>query len=100
MQSNLPMKDFVINLLKDKLPKSYLYHNHEHTLYVLEKQKKSAEMRDVQKENWNYWKRLPYGMTPAIRKHIRITKKKAVCSHGNIYRNLASQPLILIKFAV
>ena len=37
MQSNLPMKDFVINLLKDKLPKSYLYHNHEHTLYVLEK---------------------------------------------------------------
>jgi len=31
------MKDFVINLLKENLPESYFYHNHEHTLYVLEK---------------------------------------------------------------
>ena len=37
MLNELHMKDFVISLLKDKLPKSYLYHNHEHTLYVLEK---------------------------------------------------------------
>ena len=37
MLNKLHMKDFVISLLKDNLPKSYLYHNHEHTLYVLEK---------------------------------------------------------------
>ena len=37
MQSKLPMKDFVINLLKNKLPEYYYYHNHEHTLYVTEK---------------------------------------------------------------
>lgn len=37
MQSKLNMKDFVISLLKDNLPKSYSYHNHEHTLYVMEK---------------------------------------------------------------
>ena len=33
----MQMKDFVISLLKNHLPKSYLYHNHEHTLYVFEK---------------------------------------------------------------
>ncbi len=37
MQSNLSMKEFVINLLKSGLPSNYYYHNHEHTLYVLDK---------------------------------------------------------------
>jgi len=37
MQSKLPMKDFVISLLKTKLSEYYYYHNHEHTLYVTEK---------------------------------------------------------------
>jgi len=36
MQSKLLMKEFVIGLLKDKLPVSYLYHNPKHTLYVHE----------------------------------------------------------------
>jgi HD superfamily phosphodiesterase len=31
------MNEFVINLLKEKLPVNYLYHNPEHTLYVIEK---------------------------------------------------------------
>jgi len=37
MQSKLSMKDFVISLLKNKLSEHYYYHNHEHTLYVIEK---------------------------------------------------------------
>lgn len=37
MQSKQHMKDFVIGLLKDNLPETYLYHNPEHTLYVIEK---------------------------------------------------------------
>jgi uncharacterized protein len=37
MQSKLPMKDFVISLLKNTLSKNYYYHNHKHTLYVTEK---------------------------------------------------------------
>ncbi len=31
------MLDFVINLLKSKIPDTYYYHNYEHTLYVIEK---------------------------------------------------------------
>lgn len=31
------MKSFVINMLKDNLPPTYLYHNYKHTLYVIEK---------------------------------------------------------------
>ena len=31
------MEDFVINLLKSKIPPTYFYHNYEHTLYVLDK---------------------------------------------------------------
>jgi uncharacterized protein len=37
MQNKLTMKEFVINMLKDKLPANYYYHNYEHTLYVQEK---------------------------------------------------------------
>ncbi len=37
MQSNLPMMDFVVGLLKNKLSKFYYYHNVEHTLYVTAK---------------------------------------------------------------
>ncbi len=37
MQNELLMKNFVINLLKNKLPASYYYHNHAHTLYVTDK---------------------------------------------------------------
>lgn len=37
MQNKLPMKKFVVALLKDNLPAVYYYHNHEHTLYVQEK---------------------------------------------------------------
>ena len=37
MQNKIPMKAFVINMLKEKLPTNYCYHNYEHTLYVLEK---------------------------------------------------------------
>ena len=37
MQSKLSIKDFVISLLKNKLSEHYYYHNHEHTLYVIEK---------------------------------------------------------------
>jgi uncharacterized protein len=37
MQSKLPMKDFVVSLLKNTLSKNYYYHNHKHTLYVTEK---------------------------------------------------------------
>ncbi len=31
------MVDFVINLLKSKIPDTYYYHNYEHTLYVIDK---------------------------------------------------------------
>jgi HD superfamily phosphodiesterase len=37
MQNKKDMKDFVIGLLRDALPDNYLYHNPEHTLYVIEK---------------------------------------------------------------
>ena len=37
MQSKLPMKEFVVNLLNNKVPDYYYYHNYEHTLYVLDK---------------------------------------------------------------
>jgi len=37
MQNNQSMRDFVIGLLKNNLPENYLYHNPEHTLYVIEK---------------------------------------------------------------
>ena len=35
MQSKLLMKEFVIDMLKCKLPVNYYYHNYEHTLYVM-----------------------------------------------------------------
>ncbi|MGB4844689.1 MAG: HD domain-containing protein [Ferruginibacter sp.] len=31
------MIDFVINLLKNRIPGTYYYHNYEHTLYVMDK---------------------------------------------------------------
>ena len=36
MQSKVWMKEFVISLLKDKIPDTYFYHNYKHTLYVIE----------------------------------------------------------------
>ncbi len=37
MQSNLPMMNFVVDLLKNKLNKFYYYHNVDHALYVMAK---------------------------------------------------------------
>jgi uncharacterized protein len=37
MRNRKNMKDFVIGLLRDKLPENYLYHNPDHTLYVIER---------------------------------------------------------------
>jgi uncharacterized protein len=37
MQNKISMKEFVIELLKTKVPQNYYYHNYEHTLYVQEK---------------------------------------------------------------
>jgi uncharacterized protein len=37
MQNKRDMRGFVIGLLRDNLPENYLYHNPEHTLYVIEK---------------------------------------------------------------
>jgi len=37
MPSNLPMKEFIIRLFKEKLPHTYYYHNYGHTSYVMEK---------------------------------------------------------------
>jgi predicted metal-dependent HD superfamily phosphohydrolase len=37
MQNKISMKQFVIDMLKKKLPANYYYHNDEHTLYVQEK---------------------------------------------------------------
>jgi len=37
MHINQPMNDFVIGLLKTKIPATYYYHNYEHTLYVMDK---------------------------------------------------------------
>jgi uncharacterized protein len=37
MQNKLDMREFVIGLLRANLPEYYLYHNPEHTLYVIEK---------------------------------------------------------------
>ena len=37
MQNRQNMNDFVIGLLRDNLPQNYLYHNPEHTLYVIDK---------------------------------------------------------------
>ena len=34
MQNKIPMQQFVIDMLKEKLPVNYYYHNYEHTLYV------------------------------------------------------------------
>lgn len=36
MHINKQMTDFVINLLKTKIPDNYYYHNYEHTLYVVD----------------------------------------------------------------
>lgn len=36
MQNKNTMKAFVIDMLKNKLPENYYYHNFEHTLYVLQ----------------------------------------------------------------
>ncbi len=37
MQNKNPMQQFVIDMLKAKLPLNYYYHNYEHTLYVQKK---------------------------------------------------------------
>lgn len=37
MQSKADMQAFVVGLLKEKLPPFYYYHNHEHTLFVLQR---------------------------------------------------------------
>lgn len=37
MHINQQMQDFVISLLKNKIPPAYFYHNYEHTLYVVDK---------------------------------------------------------------
>jgi uncharacterized protein len=37
MHINNQMTDFVINLLKTKIPATYYYHNYEHSLYVMQK---------------------------------------------------------------
>lgn len=37
MHINISMKEFIINLLKDKLPATYYFHDYVHTLYVLDK---------------------------------------------------------------
>ncbi len=37
MQNDLPMQNFVIDLLKNKIPASYFYHNYAHTSYVTDK---------------------------------------------------------------
>ena len=37
MQSDLHMKEFVVNLLKNNLPPTYYYHDVDHSLYVMEK---------------------------------------------------------------
>jgi uncharacterized protein len=37
MQNKLTMQQFVVNMLKDKLPENYYYHNYKHTLYVQKK---------------------------------------------------------------
>ena len=39
------MRDFVINLLNNKLPKSYYYHNSNHTLYVVDKVSEIGEQQ-------------------------------------------------------
>jgi uncharacterized protein len=36
MQNKITMQAFVIDMLKNKLPANYYYHNYEHTLYVQE----------------------------------------------------------------
>lgn len=36
MQSKIPMEEFVIEMLKSKLPANYYYHNYDHTLDVLD----------------------------------------------------------------
>ncbi|MBS1509235.1 MAG: HD domain-containing protein [Bacteroidetes bacterium] len=37
MQSDLPVEELVLHLLKTKLPANYYYHNYAHTQYVMEK---------------------------------------------------------------
>ncbi len=37
MHINQQVHDFVINLLKTKIPATYYYHNYEHTVYVTDK---------------------------------------------------------------
>src|SRR5689334_5396757 len=37
MHINKEMNDFVINLLKSKIPPTYYYHNYDHSLYVMQK---------------------------------------------------------------
>lgn len=37
MPSNMPLQNFVTNLLQNNLPSHYYYHNVEHTLYVMDK---------------------------------------------------------------
>ena len=37
MQNKPAMTDFVVDLLKNKIPPFYYYHNYEHTLYVVDK---------------------------------------------------------------
>ena len=44
------MQDFVMQLLQEKLPASYYYHNHLHTLYVVENAEKIGKREGVSAE--------------------------------------------------
>ncbi len=50
MQSKEDMKAFVVNLLKKNLAAYFYYHNHTHTLYVLQKTMEIAAAENCTKE--------------------------------------------------
>lgn len=50
MQNNPDMKAFVIDYLRSQLPKTYYYHNHEHTLFVMEKVEEIGQAENCSSE--------------------------------------------------
>ena len=51
MHINKQMNDFVINLLKTKIPATYYYHNYEHTLYVQQKAVEIGEQENCSEKD-------------------------------------------------
>ncbi|RYY48937.1 MAG: HD domain-containing protein [Chitinophagaceae bacterium] len=47
MQNKEQLESFVVNLLRERIPANYSYHNADHTLYVLDKAMELADLEEL-----------------------------------------------------